>query len=98
MELFSCEKPVVQWRGCHDLDKVVGVPVLNRTAVINIVYQIQSGVNLNRGHCTNESHPLSKHALSDICIPKRYKVGPQKASKCTFLKVFQMNQYINIGI
>ena len=35
-------------------------------AGINVVYLIQSGVHLKQGHCIKVSHPLSKHAISEI--------------------------------
>ena len=64
MGLYNGENTVDQLS--FDLHKADREFVLKRTAITYVLYSIPTGVGLNRGHHIEGSHPLSKHAFSEI--------------------------------
>ena len=66
MGLYKGNKPVVQLLGCHDQPTANGEFVLKRPAIGYVVYLIQKGVSLKRGHYIKGNHLLSKHAFIKI--------------------------------
>ena len=56
---------------CRDLETSDGLPVLNRTAVVNAMYSTELGVSQNRCHCIKGDHSLSMHAICEIVYTRK---------------------------